>query len=991
MDSTDPCKPSKVKNEETEDGSPAKRRCSRDSTLHASAATGGICASQCRHIKELPRSVLKQIFGYLSLDDLQACKATCHSWHSIAADTNYRKYMKMYFSYWQRDPAVCEAVNQYLGSSYELSPCDCLFFLIRAVEDVVRPGYCPDRATLELLSSFPAAEEYVKALFPQPRSTWPLVTAMTYFANGVDEIIQIIEASNANCPFNDFIIDLFFAIALILLALERTIRISPYYHYKVYYALCNISKVPGDTAGKTLTSEQLRILQTRPVRGDVIKITAFAGTGKTYTLEQMIRKWASPSYYILYVSFNKSIQEEAAKNFNTFVDVQCRTMHSLVHARYPFDLELKDLHYRLGAIRDLLGLDARGAAKIVVQTVKSFMASADTEISRRHLPGTRMYLPDNRQRRSIDEVLEAARRALPEEVFDNWIREHEPLEEQLCYLKEDDAVKHAKLLWDIVSDAKRFYKELEDPDESDRPHLQSPKKPHLQSPKKPSDRKLLQSPKKPRTKLITAVALKVCQLEQLKQPDLFDGQCILVDEAQDFTDCDISMLLQQKSNCGLVFVGDPNQSIYRFNHVRPETFPSISATKSFSLTESFRFGPNIAFLSSLLLRLNKGNGGSFLTGLLPSQAQDSLCGTVRPPPEKVYVLAKENLTLIDYALNVFLNDSDSEPPLRVYINMQNIWSKLRRLQVLHSIYANMMNLNSPNQQKSKKQYFQLRNMEMKGSGCMVKSFSIVEKYHCKDLSKMLEVAMWKEKVHTNEETADVVLSTVHMAKGRTLDHVILAKDIFGAAELDVEQYFAGHRSSSGIEVEQVNVAYVACSRARHSLLLSKGLVHFFERFDRRCTLTVAGDLDFFYPEESGNTIAMEDNVFPVCEEHASSESAKICVLGHRYPHSVIASNPRCYERQECGITPHEPADCLFCRPAKVFGVGCLRPLGIIPPQVSLTQISVDYDASFDETSILPCSCSSGSTFPNILTLRRGDVSSFDGSFSPPELTSLATL
>ncbi|MEE4362285.1 MAG: hypothetical protein V2J08_00005, partial [Desulfotignum sp.] len=73
------------------------------------------------------------------------------------------------------------------------------------------------------------------------------------------------------------------------------------------------------------TSEQQQIIDTDPLPGMILKILAFAGTGKTTTLVSYAAK--RPGLRFLYIAFNKSVQQEAARKFPP--NVVARTAHSL--------------------------------------------------------------------------------------------------------------------------------------------------------------------------------------------------------------------------------------------------------------------------------------------------------------------------------------------------------------------------------------------------------------------------------------------------------------------------------------------------------------------------------------------------------------------------------------------------------------------------------------------------------------------------------------
>jgi F-box protein 18 (helicase) len=74
-----------------------------------------------------------------------------------------------------------------------------------------------------------------------------------------------------------------------------------------------------------LTVEQLQIIGHDMKESDVVKIVAYAGTGKTSTFVKYTQVHSDMKF--LAVSYNKSIQEHASKIFPS--NVKCSTMHSL--------------------------------------------------------------------------------------------------------------------------------------------------------------------------------------------------------------------------------------------------------------------------------------------------------------------------------------------------------------------------------------------------------------------------------------------------------------------------------------------------------------------------------------------------------------------------------------------------------------------------------------------------------------------------------------
>lgn len=61
----------------------------------------------------------------------------------------------------------------------------------------------------------------------------------------------------------------------------------------------------------------------------MLKVNAFAGTGKSSTLQLLA---TANSEHSLYIAFNKAIADEAAGKFPS--NVECRTTHSLAFAKF---------------------------------------------------------------------------------------------------------------------------------------------------------------------------------------------------------------------------------------------------------------------------------------------------------------------------------------------------------------------------------------------------------------------------------------------------------------------------------------------------------------------------------------------------------------------------------------------------------------------------------------------------------------------------------
>lgn len=145
-----------------------------------------------------------------------------------------------------------------------------------------------------------------------------------------------------------------------------------------------------------LTDEQNHALQLFKM-GDSLKVSAFAGTGKTSTLVALSK---STSNRGLYLAFNKSIADEASKKFSPTVD--CRTTHSIALRSLPEEYKnrgkdklfstaqafkvAKELSLRPLVLPGDVLIKENSLAYLALETVKRFCHSGDGELGKQHIP-----------------------------------------------------------------------------------------------------------------------------------------------------------------------------------------------------------------------------------------------------------------------------------------------------------------------------------------------------------------------------------------------------------------------------------------------------------------------------------------------------------------------------------------------------------------------------------------------------------------------------
>jgi hypothetical protein len=131
--------------------------------------------------------------------------------------------------------------------------------------------------------------------------------------------------------------------------------------------------------------------------GKNMVLEAGAGTGKTSTLKLLAA--AMPERKGLYLAFNKSVAVEAQSSFPA--NVTCSTVHSVAYRQVVDSVRrrrlngnrqtgteaarLLDIHGSFRVSDDMVLAPAQ-LVRIVLDTVGKFCHSADTEITRRHVP-----------------------------------------------------------------------------------------------------------------------------------------------------------------------------------------------------------------------------------------------------------------------------------------------------------------------------------------------------------------------------------------------------------------------------------------------------------------------------------------------------------------------------------------------------------------------------------------------------------------------------
>jgi superfamily I DNA/RNA helicase len=290
----------------------------------------------------------------------------------------------------------------------------------------------------------------------------------------------------------------------------------------------------------------------------------------------------------------------------------------------------------------------------------------------------------------------------------------------------------------------------------------------------------------------------------LSKPKL-DYDYILIDESQDSNEVMLDIVYAQDSK--KIFVGDEHQRIYSFrgavNVFNEEKYFKVNSDyRRLSLTESFRFGQDIADIANTLLSLYKNEDV-----LLNGTDKDSFIGTLDRTIQYTSI-SRTNSKLFDLAVD-----------------------HVRRGRTIHIVggadfifnqITDAYHLYKGERDKIKSEYLKtFKNYKsFKGMATSLKVpeyvflIKVIEKYG----NTLDETFRLIKRGLTSIRTADRILSTAHKSKGLEFLSVKLEDDFISLYD-DNGILIPPNR----VDPEEINILYVALTRATDELELNKDL------------------------------------------------------------------------------------------------------------------------------------------------------------------------
>ncbi len=289
---------------------------------------------------------------------------------------------------------------------------------------------------------------------------------------------------------------------------------------------------------------------------------------------------------------------------------------------------------------------------------------------------------------------------------------------------------------------------------------------------------------------------------QLSKPVL-PYDTIMVDEAQDLNAVVQAVLEIQTAE--IVKVGDPHQSIYEFrgagNFLMDE-----KAAAYYWLTQTYRFGPNLAGLATQILQTYKG-AQKPLIGFGADVAIDDF-ETMTPEfqemRKKPLYLMRTKAGIIDL-LSGWLDNEDNKNK-RIYMPGGSKSYGFSQLMDAYRLKVKGESVNSMAAYTCWEQYCSVQ--ELTGCPDAKASISLIDKYR----GKIPYLIMQVKKQESAKAKADLLITTAHKSKGLEHPYVVLGGDYPNINKLE--------ENNETMSDQEINLMYVSLTRAEKGIELS---------------------------------------------------------------------------------------------------------------------------------------------------------------------------
>lgn len=287
--------------------------------------------------------------------------------------------------------------------------------------------------------------------------------------------------------------------------------------------------------------------------------------------------------------------------------------------------------------------------------------------------------------------------------------------------------------------------------------------------------------------------LKLYQLSNTK----INGELIMLDEAQD-TNPVLQAIVNAQDHMQKVRVGDDYQQIYSWRGATNAL--AQAAGERMHLTNSFRFGQDIAGLANIILQARGET--NLMKGLGPEMKAFN-------PKLPYTVIARNNMTMFEAATGMM----EQGKKLAIVGGVEDI---VNLIESAYALYQGRMHEVRSSELKFYRSWQELSECaQLSGDASLMRLVRLIDKYKHESLTISGQL---RDYAQLPEAHADVILSTAHKAKGREWRQTLLTDDLMIADET-LTKIRKGDELSEE-ENESLNLLYVAMTRGKEAMHLT---------------------------------------------------------------------------------------------------------------------------------------------------------------------------
>uniref|UniRef100_A0A8C3ENL8 F-box DNA helicase 1 n=2 Tax=Corvus moneduloides TaxID=1196302 RepID=A0A8C3ENL8_CORMO len=753
-------------------------------------------------MEDLPAEVLRNIFAFLPVPDLyQNLSLVCHSWREIIRDPLFIPWKKLYQRYLMKEDTALRRVEQILQEfSITKEQEGCVLGLIRLVSSTATGPKVDPSAVLRSLGShplFPKAQVCVLHKFPDlkskagPEKMWAILAVMVLFSDGVGDIRRLLECLRS--PRSELsvveVTEVLYCMATLLFAMrDRGIPITNRIHYNLFYCLYLMENASGIVQP---------LEEGRVASSGCQTVSDVSGVRLTHEQQRILNHKIEPGQTVKIMAFagtgKTSTLVKYAEKFPELKFLYVAFNKAVAEKGknvFPRNVTCKTFHsLAFGSI----GRHYKDKGKLNFSKMSAFSIS----FLLRNRKEQSLFVRGKTVSQTLENFFSSPDEEICEEHTPVWFKNTHGRMQLMSQQEKQINVEEAKEIWHNM--------------------------------------KKLDGDAEKRYKMTCDGYLK---LWQLSKPQLSGYDAIFVDEAQDCTPAIVDIVQSQK--CGKILVGDPHQQIYTFRGA-VNTLYALPHTHVYYLTQSFRFGPEIAYVGAAILDVCKGIRNKTLVG--GNQKGDVRGGRAG----RMAVLSRSNWNVFEDAVEF----TGRDPPAKIHVigglarfglsRIYDIW-KLSQPADIRQNSNLVINDSFIKKWEETEGFIGLKEYaEHVDDRELQLKISIVEKHR----ERIPELVQRIQGSHVSRESlADFLIGTVHQAKGLEFDTVCIADDFVQIPSVS-GAFLRGMNIIPGRTPEdEWNLLYVAVTRAKKCLLMSKSLENLLmlagERFLRVELLSEAG-------------------------------------------------------------------------------------------------------------------------------------------------------